>query len=76
MRQAGGEGELLQASVADSDTAKMIRHITLKTAFPAVAFCFGLILSHFDLALARRAYLLIFLGPLIMGRFAPELADK
>ena len=55
---------------------KMIRHQTLKTALPAVAFIVGIIVSYFELGLARRAYLLVFLGPLIMSRFAPELLEQ
>ncbi len=55
---------------------EMIRHQTLKTALPAVAFIVGIIVSYFELGLARRAYLLVFLGPLIMSRFAPELLKK
>jgi uncharacterized membrane protein len=55
---------------------KMIRHQTLKTVLPAVAFIFGILVSHFELGLARRAYLLIFLGPFIMSRYAPELIEK
>jgi len=55
---------------------KMIRHQTLKTVLPAVAFVFGIIVSNFELGLARHAYLLVFLGPLIMSRFAPELLEK
>jgi uncharacterized membrane protein len=61
----------------DSSTShEMIRHLTLKTALPAVAFLFGIVLSQFDIGLARRAYLLIFLGPFIMSRFAPETTEK
>ena len=57
-------------------SGKMIRHQTLKTVLPAVAFVLGIIVSYFELGLARRAYFLVFLGPLIMSRFAPELIEK